>query len=299
MSLLPTHEYKFRTRCVPHELTHPSLLLLLLESLSAALMSPVHRSNSNLQGGGSSTDNYLSVLASFSADGHLDADEEKGSTASGGGIQRSISMPPSMFETNEDGTTQRDRVRAGICIQRNRGSSASSRGRQNSSQSDNQLEESTASGGGGGGAPGASVESSLELSGGPRTRRNAVRDRRGRRAYSTDESVRHRPPSPVVNYRLGDPSTGTITEEEDPLLEKVRTKLFEDNRFSLMDVVEKMPHMLHEAIGRDEVTASCFETLLSRVEQLRQGHLASGEEDSTPGAIHWFEGASRALLVLY
>ena len=81
-------------------------------------------------------------------------------------------------------------------------------------------------------------------------------------------------------------------EEEEPnlLVESVKHKLLEGGHLSLLDVVEKMPISLHEAIVTDSVSTSCLDTITNRIPELESGHLAQGNSDSRRGAIHWFEG---------
>ena len=81
----------------------------------------------------------------------------------------------------------------------------------------------------------------------------------------------------------------TITEE-DPVIEKVKTKLIENDNVTLAEVVDRMPAGLHDTILQEALELQCMETLTSRVAELRRGRLATGDADSAPGTIHWFEG---------
>lgn len=223
-------------------------------------MSPVHRSSSNID---------TTALAMFTEEGEgqktgsstyiqeLDTDSEI--------LPRSTSMPPSMF-SEEELPLPRDRNRSGVCIQRNQGARVILR--QQSDISQNSFAH--------------------------HARRNAFRNaRRGQRlqAMSVDEGRRHSSPNPAITSSAGGASPPfASTLEEDPVLERVKIKLYEDEYYSLAEVVDRMPPTLLEAILNDDVPITCFENLCSRVEELKKGHLASGDADSTPGAIHWFEG---------
>ncbi len=76
------------------------------------------------------------------------------------------------------------------------------------------------------------------------------------------------------------------------LLDTVRAQLYEENRYALMDVVDRMPPPLLDAIMESSLPDSFYENLVARVDELRRGHLASGDGDASHGAIHWFEGTS-------
>lgn len=80
------------------------------EASVLALMSPVHRSSSNVDAAST-----VAIAASIMAQERFsEGDEDTG-------IQRSASMPPAMFD-DESNRATRNRERSGICIQRNRGS---------------------------------------------------------------------------------------------------------------------------------------------------------------------------------
>ena len=85
----------------------------------------------------------------------------------------------------------------------------------------------------------------------------------------------------------------TLSEEGEPeptLEEQVQSRLQLDGYFDLVEVVSHMRRDLQEAILNEEVPFPWYEQMKGRVRELRRGHLARGEDDSSPGAIHWFEG---------
>ena len=101
-----------------------------------ALMSPVHRSSSNVDAASN-----IAIAASVMAqEGFSEGDEDLDDT----GIQRSASMPPAMFDDDDSNRATRNRERSGICIQR-RGS----RHRQRIVLESRSEDELTTSGGGG------------------------------------------------------------------------------------------------------------------------------------------------------
>ncbi len=51
-----------------------------------------------------------------------------------------------------------------------------------------------------------------------------------------------------------------------------------------------MPPLLLIAILDGSLPDSFYENLTSRVGELKRGHLATSDADSSHGAIHWFEG---------
>lgn len=79
-------------------------------------------------------------------------------------------------------------------------------------------------------------------------------------------------------------------EVELPIEDQVQTKLNMEGYFELAEVVPLMRKELQEAILNDLVPLSWYEQIKERVRELKRGHLARNEDDSTPGAIHWFEG---------
>lgn len=161
-----------------------------------------------------------------------------------------------------EGTTppRRDRTAAGICIQRNR------------SIAQDEVEESF-----------------------HHQRRHAVRQQsRGSRRHSSPATASSVLPSatPTLSPLPASPLIAPPQQCEHSNYDNVKAQLYEDEQFGLIDVVDKMPPGLHEAILLRNMPASCYQSLASRVEELRRGHLATGDGDSTAGAIHWFEGAS-------
>ena len=207
------------------------------------------------------------------------ASREKGEdTDVSGDIERSSSMPPPQFSPDDQ---RRSRVQAGVCIQR----------QQNIRRHSHDPAHDTYP-----------------------TRRNAIRGgRAGHRAMSMDEGAHHRTTAAAASGsgRVGGERGGAsaaVTEEasggggggvgqltikeEDPVIEKVRMKLFEDEHVALAEVVDRMPTGLHDAILHDTLDPQCIETLTSRIAELKRGRLATGDADSGPGTLHWFEGQS-------
>ncbi len=157
-------------------------------------------------------------------------------------------------EDSEDATTaRRDRATAGICLQR--GHSLQSE--------DNEIFH--------------------------HTRRHAVHG--GTRRHPRRSSS---PPSlPSRTAVLSRPSAGSSLPGLPPIEElhsNIRSALIRDNRFALMDVVENMPPGLLVAILDGALPESFYDNMSSRVGELRRGHLATSDADSSNGAIHWFEG---------
>ena len=70
----------------------------------------------------------------------------------------------------------------------------------------------------------------------------------------------------------------------------MQSKLELDGHLHLMEAAHLMPKGLQEAILADMVPISWFVLMRERAGELRRGHLATEESDSSPGAIHWFEG---------
>ena len=183
-------------------------------------------------------------------------------------------MPPSMFEHEP----RRDRAR--VCVRQGRRvDSLRTRyeGRRfRSSRSEDHITNEEEEEG--------DILSSMEHTY-PRYRRQVA----FRRSHSADVASHTRvahPPSPLLGAADDDPTP----EEENPMIESVKQKLLDDGHLTLLDVVDKMPKDLHEAILLDSVPTSSYETFSSRAAELRQGHLAAGEADATRGAVHWFEG---------
>ena len=250
---------------------------------ASLLMSPVHRSNSNIQGSSRNIENYISILASFSqptTGGEGEGEGEEAGKAGPPGLQRSCSMPPNMFEQGP----RRDRMR--VCIRQNRGSRHDRRF--TSSHSEDPItrgeeEEGEEEG-----------TSTLERTYPMHRRRHGIR----RRGYSMETGSRSvRPPSPLLgpgNIRPPAESDEEDRESEDDgkqvFLESVKHKLLDDGHLTLLSVAEKMPAGLHEAILDDSLPPGCYGNLATRVGELERGHLASGDADSSPGAVHWFEG---------
>ena len=244
---------------------------------ASLLMSPVHRSNSNVQGSSRNIENYISILASFSQP----SGEEEAAGAGPPGLQRSCSMPPSMFEQGP----RRDRMR--VCIRQNRGSRHDRRF--TSSHSEDSItrgEEEDE-----GEEEGTSV---LERTYPMHRRRHGIR----RRGYSMEAGSRSvRPPSPLLGLAASLPPAETDEEDgeseddgKQAFLESVKHKLLDDGHLTLLSIAEKMPAGLHEAILDDSLPPGCYGNLAARVGELERGHLASGDADSSPGAVHWFEG---------
>ena len=204
-----------------------------------------------------------------------------------GDIERSSSMPPPQFSPDDQ---RRSRMQAGVCIQR----------QQNIRRHSHNPSHDTYP-----------------------TRRNAIRGgRAGHRAMSMDEGAHHRTTTaaggggggasgsgPVVGGERGGASAAVAEEatasggggggvgqltikEEDPVIEKVRMKLFEEEHIALAEVVDRMPAGLHDAILHGTLDPQCIETLTTRIAELKRGRLATGDADSGPGTLHWFEGQS-------
>ena len=255
-----------------------------MHQTSTVLMSPVHRSNSNVQNSGNVED-YINVLASLRQDGR----EEGGREVSVGVLQRSTSMPPSVFD-NERGYPRRDRVR--VCIRQNRGGS-SYRSRHEGRRFSPSRSMDMVSGE-------EEEKDSLEHSYPQhRPRRNVVRERRGeRRTFSSDEGIRFRqPPSPHLRSSAAAPAIllpmgedEEETREGGGVADAVKSKLVQEGHLALVEVADKMPSELQEAILVDSLPPSCYNNLSHRVAELRRGHLAAGEDDASTGAVHWFEG---------
>ena len=210
-------------------------------------------------------------------DGEGASREKREDTDTSGDIERSSSMPPPQFSPDDQ---RRSRVQAGVCIQR----------QQNIRRHSHDPAHDTYP-----------------------TRRNAIRGgRAGHRAMSMDEGAHHRTTAAAASGsgRVGGERGGAsaaVTEEatgggggvgqltikeEDPVIEKVRMKLFEDEHVALAEVVDRMPAGLHDAILHDTLDPQCIETLTSRIAELKRGRLATGDADSGPGTLHWFEGQS-------
>ena len=234
----------------------------------------MHRSSSNMD------TTALGLIEDNEGAKSLDREIE-GTDTSGDVEERSSSMPPP--QTPED--QRRSRVQAGMCLQR----------QQNIRRHSHD--------------PSSDVYP---------TRRNAIRGgRAGHRAMSLDEASHHRAgahrgedgtttgEASAFGGAEGGASGGTtggvststtagvgqqIIKEEDPVIEKVKMKLYEDDHFDLAEVVDRMPPGLHEAILHEVLEEQCISTLTSRVSELKRGRLATGDADSAPGTIHWFEG---------
>ena len=240
-------------------------------------MSPVHHSSSNVQ---TSIEDHTNALTSPSQEG-----AEGGVGGTIGLLQRSTSMPPSVFD-NERSYPRRDRVR--VCIRENRGSARAHLDNRRFSPS-RSLEVV-------GGEEEEGELDPLECSYAPR-RTNVAWERRRviRRPLPSDEGIlcHHPPPAPPppplpVTVLL---PTGEEREKEGgAVLDAVKSKLLEEGHLALVEVADKLPKELQEAILVDSLPISCYENLSQRVSELRRGHLASGEEDGSAGAIHWFEG---------
>ena len=233
-------------------------------------MSPVHRSSSNVD------TSYTTVVAMLDAA----ASQEEVTKKEGRRERHSISVTPSML--SEDASLPyRDRSQAGICIQRGRGAT-----RQDSDliDDDDSFDYSLrhhrryAMRSGPGGI--------LRRHSSPATARTIVRPASSP-VLSPLPSSPVPPPPPPLPVSQATPSS---LSDRSTLIENVKTKLYEDERYSLLDVVERMPNQLLEGILVDCIPDSCFESISSRVEELKRGHLANGDTDSKPGAIHWFEG---------
>ena len=232
------------------------------------LMSPVHRSSSNMD----------TTALGLMEEGEGASRERGEDTDASGDIERSSSMPPPQFPLDDQ---RRSRVQAGVCIQRQQNIRRHSHDPSHDSYP---------------------------------TRRNAIRGgRAGHRAMSMDEGAHHRTTTasasgsgPVGGERGGASASvpegatssggasagvGQLTiKEEDPVIEKVRMKLFEDDHIALAEVVDRMPAGVHDAILHDIIDPQCIETLTSRIAELKRGRLATGDADSGPGTLHWFEG---------
>lgn len=238
------------------------------------LMSPVHRSSSNMD-----------TTALGLMEDEEGVNRERGEdTDTSGDIERSSSMPPPQFPPDDQ---RRSRVQAGVCIQRQQNIRRHSHDPSHDSYP---------------------------------TRRNAIRGgRAGHRAMSMDEGAHHRTTAvgtsgsgPAGGERgrafsasvaegatssggasavTGGGGVGQLTiKEEDPVIEKVRMKLFEDDHVALAEVVDRMPAGVHDAILHNTINPQCIETLTSRIAELKRGRLATGDADSGPGTLHWFEG---------
>ncbi len=147
---------------------------------------------------------------------------------------------------------RRDRTAAGICLQRGR----SLHGEESQSQE--------------------------EEEGHHHTRRYAMRS-------GTRPPRRHSSPTTTAVSRAVAPTLSPVPPSPE-LYDTVRSQLYEENRYALMDVVDRMPPPLLDAILEGALPDSFYENLVARVDELRRGHLASGDGDASHGAIHWFEG---------
>lgn len=248
-------------------------------------MSPVHHSSSNVQTS-SSIEDHTNALISPSQEGAEEGAEE-GVGGTIGVLQRSTSMPPSVFD-NERSYPRRDRVR--VCIRENRGSARAHLDNRRLSPSRSLVVV--------GGEEEEGELDPLECSYAPR-RTNVAWERRRviRRPLPSNEGIhRHHPPPapppPPLPVTVILP-TGEEREREGEggaMLGAVKSKLLEEGHLALVEVADKLPKELQEAILVDSLPTSCYENLSQRVSELRRGHLASGEEDGSAGAIHWFEG---------
>ena len=257
-----------------------------LPSHTTALMSPVHRSSSNVQSS-SNLDSYLILQGMQPPSARGEAEGNAGPT----NLQRSSSMPPSMFES-ERGYSRRARMR--VCVRQQRGARHEALRVGSLSVEHISLEEER---------PDfeeedvlVSIEQTYPT--GALQRRNAYR-----RAYSAAETTSPfyslRPPSPpafLSTIPSPLPPCQLKDEEENPIITSVKQQLLASGHLDLMDVVEKMPPGLHEAILSDSLPASCYESMSMRVGELQRGHLASEDADSSSGAVHWFEGGFYWLL---
>lgn len=83
-----------------------------------------------------------------------------------------------------------------------------------------------------------------------------------------------------------------LSEESSELVleDQVEAKLSQDGYFFLMGVAHLMSKGLQEAILNDSLPSTWYVMMRERVGELKRGHLCSGEDDSSPGAIHWYEG---------
>lgn len=266
------------------------LLCLLGEPIAIGLMSPVHRSSSNMD------TTALGLIEDGEGAKSLDQERERREdTDTSGDVERSSSMPPPPGGQDDQ---RRSRVQAGVCIQRQQNIRRHTH--------DPALHDSYP------------------------TRRNAIRGGRGaHKAMSLDEGTRPRSasvsggevgrveeigataaegPSSFSSYSAaggatasgGASSTAVLSQqpikEEDPVIEKVKIKLCEDDHLALAEVADRMPSGLHEAILHNTLEEQCISTLTARVNELRRGRLATGDADSAPGTIHWFEGELKLVL---
>ncbi len=83
-----------------------------------------------------------------------------------------------------------------------------------------------------------------------------------------------------------------LSEESSELVleDLVQAKLSQEGYYFLVGVENLMSKGLQEAILSDSLPPSWYMQMRDRVGELKRGHLASGEDDSSPGAIHWYEG---------
>lgn len=237
---------------------------LLGEPVAIGLMSPVHRSSSNMD------TTALGLIED--GEGVNQGRDKREDTDTD--MERSSSLPPPLAPDDQ----RRSRVQAGLCIQR----------QQNIRRHSHDPSHDTYP-----------------------TRRNAIRGGRGgHRAMSVDEATHHRTTAPSGSASGGEgggasaaepgvtgssdaPSAGLgqqSIKEEDPIIERVKTKLCEDDHLALSEVVDRMPAGLHDAILHNTLEEQCIVNLTARVSELRRGRLATGDADSAPGTIHWFEG---------
>ena len=93
-----------------------------------------------------------------------------------------------------------------------------------------------------------------------------------------------------------------LSEESSELVleDQVQAKLSQEGYYLLLGVANLMCKELQEAILNDSLPPSWYMQMQERVGELKRGHLCSGEEDSSPGAIHWIqgEGARKCVCVL-
>ena len=240
---------------------------------------------------------------------------------SDGGLQRSTSLPPSMLTGHHQ---RRERQR--VCVRPSRGSGGgawvqrhhhsrsrmpgghdtivSLETREEGGEGEEEEEEEEGRGGGGGGGgenEGSGMRqeraSTLDQIATRHHRRQAFRDRGGRRVHSIeDPTLLHVPQSSggASNISGEDGGTSTATaviafdEDSESTSEKAQRKLLELGHIGLMRLVSKMPLEVQQQIVSDTLPPSFYEMLASRSTELSRGHLATGNADSSKGAVHWF-----------
>ena len=97
--------------------------------------------------------------------------------------------------------------------------------------------------------------------------------------------------TPVPNWLIpviseAEETTVAVTKLE----QRAQSRLLEVGHYFLEDLTHLLPQDILQAIIDDTISPSWYMQMRDRVEELKRGHLSSGDSDHTQGAIHWFEG---------